>query len=201
MPWKEQGAYDDVLFSNLRKLMSDPPRYLVQVNGKDLEVSAEDFMIFSRLRQKIYQQLDLMITPMKQPQWEQQIRQLTVTKENIEAPEDASLSGLIIQRFEEFLSLRERATNKEDLLRGLPVVQNDQIIFRVADFRRHLQIFKLDRMDGSELYFLLRKKGCTHARVRLAGKTVAVWSCPLTATNDQTEDFAIPEFEVPDEPF
>jgi hypothetical protein len=201
MPWKEQGAFDDAHITDLCKLMTDPPRYLVKVNGKELEISSDDFMVYTRFRTKVYQYLDLMITPMKQPQWEQQIRELTIHKKNIEAPEDASLAGLVIQRFEEFLSLRERATNKEDLLRGLPVVQGDQIIFRVADFRRHLQIYKLDRMDGSELYFLLRKKGATHTRVRLAGKTVAVWSCPLTATNDQTEDFAIPEFEMPEEPF
>ena len=200
-PWNEAGSFDDLLISRLRKLATDPPRYIVDINGRDLEVAADDFLNFGAFRRQVYHKLDLMITPMKQPQWEQQIRELTLSKENIDVPEDASIQGLVIQRFEEFLSLRERATTKEDLLRGLPVVQNDQILFRVADFRRHLQIFKLDKLEGAELFMLLRRKGCAHSRIRLAGKIIAVWIIPLTATNDQTEDFAIPEFEVPDEPF
>ncbi len=200
-PWQEPNAYDDLAISGLRKLVANPPRYIVSVNGRDLEVGAEEFLNFQKFRAAVYHQLDLMAQPMKQPQWEQLIRELTMTKENIDMPEDASLEGLVLQRFDEFLSLRERTTGKEDILRGLPVVHNDQILFRISDFKRHLQIFKLDKLEGTELFQLLKKRAATHAKVRISGKVISVWQVPLATANDQTEDFALPEFDPPDEPF
>src|SRR5262245_21901500 len=107
MPWKEAGAYDDLLVTHLRKVHSDPPRYIVEVNGRDLELCVDDFLNFNHFRRQIYVKLDLMVKPLKQPQWELQVRALTQHKEVIAAPDDASLRGLIIERFHEFLSLRQ----------------------------------------------------------------------------------------------
>jgi hypothetical protein len=201
MPWKESDAFDELLVTNLRKVTTNPPRYILEVNGKDVELAAEDFIDFRKFRQKVYLNLDLMITPMKQPQWELLVRTLTAAKQNIEAPDDASLEGQVMQRFEEFLSLRERATSKEDLLRGLPFQEGDLILFRVSDFRRHLQIYKMDKLEGAQLYLLLRQHNAKHGYRRIAGKAAMIWSVPVSVANDQSEDFALPEFETPEEQF
>jgi hypothetical protein len=197
MPWKEQGAYDDLLVGNLRKVLSDPPRYLVEVNGRELEVSADDFLNFAAFRKQAYLKLDLMVQPLKQPQWDQQIKQLTADMNVVEAPEDASIKGLVIERLHEFLSLKDRAMSREDILKGLPVQDNDLILFKISDFRRHLQIYKLDtKVEMGELFMMLQNEGASHKRVRVAGKLITVWGFPLVRLNQQTDDFVEPDFKA-----
>jgi hypothetical protein len=196
MPWKEADAYDEFQVGHLRKLLTTPPRYIVEVNGRDLELGADEFLSFGQFRKKVYQALDFMVAPMKQGQWDQQIRELTTKKEDIDAPEDASFKGLVMEKFFEFLSLRERAVNKEDILRGLPVQQDKSVVFRLSDFRRHLQTYKLDKIDGSELFLLLKDSGCSHKRIRVSGKLMTAWAYPLEKTNDQTEDFEVSNFSA-----
>lgn len=195
MPWKEQGAYDDLLVGHLRKVSSEPPRYIVEVNGNDLELSADDFINFNHFRRQVYIKLDLMVRPLKQPQWDLQIRGLTLNRENILAPDDASTRGLIIERFHEFIALRHRSINREDILRGLPVTIDGLVLFRASDLRRHLQIYKLDKIDMGELFLILKTVGLDHRRLRISGKLLTVWSFPAASANAQTEDFEVPEFE------
>lgn len=194
MPWQERGSYDDFVVSNCRKFLSDPPKYTIEVNGRDIGLSWEELFTYRILKSRIGERLDLMCPDIKQAQWEQQLRQLLATKTDVEAPDDASMMGLIVEKFYEFLTLRERAQNKEDLLKGLPVQAEGKVLFKASDFRRYLQGYKLDKFEMADLFIALRKQGCDHARVRVNGKLVTVWAFPLTATNEQTEAFAMPDF-------
>src|SRR5678815_1039670 len=121
---------------------------------------------------------------MKQQQWEMKLRTLLSTLETVEAPDDASLEGLILDRFHEFLTLRERAQNREDILRGLPVEDGASVLFRVGVFRGYLKRFKLDRIEGNELYMALRKDGCEFKRLRISGRIVSVWAYPVDKLNE-----------------
>jgi hypothetical protein len=196
-PWDEPAAFDQVACSRFRKVMTDPPRYILEVNEKDIELSAEEFMSFPKFKAQVFMRLDLVIQTMKQPQWEQQLKLLTETKEDIPVPTDASLPGLVLQRFHEFLSLRERSNSKEDLLRGLPVTVDELILFRFSDLISHLHVYRLDKMDQGQLFSLLKSQGAGHKVVKLNGRLTTVWSFPEIATNEQTEDFIVPAFTKP----
>ena len=194
-PWHEEGSYDDFTVGNLRKLSTDPPKYIVEVNGRDIVLTWEELLNFRNFKSKCGQVLDLMISGMKQPQWEMQIREMLSRKSNVDAPDDASMMGLVLDKFHEFLTLRERAQEREDLLRGLPVQSGDVVLFRAGDLRRYLQGFKLDKFEGSELFLALRKEGCEHARVRINGRLCTIWSYPLKDVNEQTQEFAAADFK------
>jgi hypothetical protein len=194
MPWDERGSFDDLLVSHLRKLGTSPPKYILEVNGHDITLDWENFYNFKLFKASVGESLNLIVGGMKQPQWEQQVRDLLAKREDIEAPEDASMQGLVIQKFHEFLTLRERAQNREDLLRGLPVQDGPNVLFRASDLHRYLQGSKLDKLEGSEIFLALRRDGCVHRRVRINGRVTTVWSYPLERVNEQTEAFAIPDF-------
>lgn len=194
MPWQERGSYDEFIVANCRKFLSDPPKYTIDVNGRDITLVWDELFNYRILKSRIGERLDLITPDMKQAQWEQQLRTLLSTKVEVEAPDDASMMGLIIEKFYEFLTLRERAQTKEDLLKGLPVQAEGKILFKAADFRRYLQGHKLDKFEMSDLFIALKKQGCDHARVRINGKLVTVWAFPLVSTNEQTEAFAMPDF-------
>lgn len=190
MPWNEKGTYDDMLISRLRKLLTDPPRYVIEVNGHDVELSSEEFISFGRFRIRLLELLDLVIEPMKQPSWESTIKTLLQQKEDIAAPEEASLAGQLMERVMEFLSHRDRARSLEDLLRGLPVTEDDRVLFRVTDFQRFLLAHRVEgRVETAQLYQLLRARGATHVRIWVLGQRVNVWSYPLSGVNEQKENF------------
>lgn len=190
MPWNEKGTYDEVLISQLRKLLTDPPRYLLEVNGNDVELSSEEFLSFAVFRKRLMELRDLVIEPIKQPSWEVQVRDLLKAKEDIAAPDEASMTGQVLDRISSFLAFRDRAQSLEDLQRGLPYTEGNRVFFRIADFQRYLQN---NRVEGhvmtAQLYQILRGKGATHDRLSIGGQKVAVWSFPLAGLNERTDPF------------
>ncbi len=195
MPWDEAGSFDDFITSNCRKFLSDPPRYLVEVNGHDVTLAWEDLFYFKNFKSSVGQKLNLIIPNLKQPQWEQQLRDLLAKKTDIEAPEDASTMGIVIEKFYEFMTLRERAREKEDLLKGLPIQVGQEVMFRASDFKRFLQTFKLDRENMSDVFLVMRREGARHHTMRIKGKVIRVWAYPLNKTNDQNESFDVTDFK------
>lgn len=194
MPWEEHGSFDDLVVTNCRKLLTDPPKYLLEVCGKDVKLTWSEFSEFRKFKSKVGEDLDLVIAGRKQPSWEQTVRKLLAEKTDIAAPEDASNMGLVIDKLHEFLVLRERATDIDDLLRGLPFQQGRSVLFRIADFKRYLQGFKLDKVEGSDFFLTIRKHGAVYRRATVKGRQIAVWSYPLTEQNEQTEEFKAPSF-------
>lgn len=194
MPWDEDAEFDELDAKNCRKLTTDPPRYILEINGFDITLLWEELYSFVKFRSKLGQMLNLIIAPRKQASWEQTLRALIVSKIDIDAPEDASMMGLVVDKLHEFLVLRERATEREDILRGLPVQEGNDVIFRAVDFKRYLQAFKLDRVEGADLFLVVRAQGAHHKRIRLNGRLIGVWSYPLKHVEEQTQEFGVPDF-------
>jgi hypothetical protein len=194
-PWHEDGSFDDFVTSNCRKFLSDPPRYLVEVNGQDVTLEWDDLFNFRNFKSSVGQKLNIIIPNLKQPQWEQQLRELLSKKVDIEAPEDASTMGIVLEKFGEFLTLRERASEKEDLLKGLPIQVGEEVMFRASDFKRYLQTYKLDKENLQDVFLVLRRQGCRHHTMRVKGKVTRVWAYPLNQTNEQTEVFSAVDFK------
>jgi hypothetical protein len=194
MPWQEDGGFDDLVVTNCRKLLSDPPKYIIDVNGKDITLSWEEFYSFAKFKSRVGQQLNFVFANRKQASWEQVVRTLLTGRTDIEAPSDAGVMGLVVEKLHEFLTLRERALNREDLLRGLPIQDGPNVLFRASDLKRYLQGFKLDKVEMPDLFAMLKSHGTTHKTVRISGRVVNVWSYPVKMINEQTEDFHVHDF-------
>jgi hypothetical protein len=197
MPWQESGQLDDLDVKNCRKLLTDPPQYILNVNGQDIKLDWEEFYQFGTFKSKIGQVLNVIVATRKQASWETTVRTLLNNRVDLTAPKDASLIGLVIEKLHEFLTLRERATDREDLLRGLPVEHGNFVLFRMSDLRRYLQGYKLDRIDGPKLFLTLKEHGVEDRRIRINGKVIFAWGYPLKQLTDseQTEDFKVQDFE------
>ncbi len=128
---------------------------------------------------------------MKQASWETMIRDLLKTKEDIEAPEEASLAGSVWEHLHDFLGNYTKSRSVDDVLRGLPAEQDKIIVFRITDFQRYLAARRTNNknIDNAWLYQLLREKGATHLRPWILGKRVNLWGFPKDKLNVQREDF------------
>ena len=194
-PWDEPRNFSNFIASNCRKFLSDPPRYIIDVNGKDITLTWDNFQIFKNFRSEVGQRLNMVIPLLKQEQWMQMVGDLLEKRAEIEAPEDASPLGIIIEKFHEFLSLRERATEKEDILKNLPVEVDNDILFRASDLKRHLQAIKLDTEQLADIFLALKSQGCRSHTIRINGKVTRVWAYPKANVNEQTEMFTATNFK------
>ena len=199
-PWKEAGAFDDFQATHLRKFLTDPPTYLLEVNGHDIALSDDEFFSFRKLKKTVEAKLDLIIGDIKQAQWDQMRRELHQSQEEIEAPSDASDEGMILGHVMDFLGKFRLTEDKEDLLQGSPVKHGDDVWFRVLDLQRFLHLHRRVVLKNNLLYQLIRQHGGTHGTANIKGKYVHVWKFPVDKLNLQTEEFTRVSFErSPDE--
>jgi hypothetical protein len=193
-PWEDDSNFDEFNLTNLRKIKTDPPTYIVEVNSKDVHLNSDEFRSFEKFRKRIFELQDLVVRQIKQAQWEQKIRVLLLNKEDIEAPDDASIFGSVSGKIDDYLALSGRATNKEDLLRGLPIVEKEKILFQVDHLQRYL-LSQKTLIPNQELYSVLHRRGCNFSLIKIKGKVIRAWAIPLNVVNQQTEDYTREYFE------
>lgn len=195
MPWEEHGTFDEILTSHLRKLLTTPPRYILEISGQDVTFTTQELLRFPLFRAKVMEVTDLLPAPQKQTRWESELRDLLKTKVDIEAPPDASPEGIVITLFHQFVSVRERADDVEALNRGIPVIKDKVVLFRAQDLKRYLRARQATELKMQDVFLLLREEGCSTQRIRVLGRHLHVWNVPLERINEQTEEFSITEPE------
>lgn len=197
MPWDEEGAFEPLIINNLRKVMTDPPTYLMEVNGHDLEFTWPDLRNFRRFQDAVVQKLNKVIAPIKEGKWMMMLNDQLKTVEEIPAPEDASIKGTILAKAQDYFGLHAWAREKDQILLGQPYLdaESDEVWFRAADLQRYLKGQKVETIEMHELYMVLRQLGCKHRDVVLKGKKQTLWSVPKTKINVQTVDFDKPQFQ------
>lgn len=193
-PWEDDNNFDEIVVSNLRKILTDPPTYILEVNSKDLHLSSDQFRMFDKLRKRIFEIHDAVTRPMKQAQWEQKVRELLASKTEIQAPDDASEYGSISNKIDDFLSLSERSKGREDLLRGMPILEKDKILFQVGFLQKYLLSQKVI-VDNKDLFAILHRRQCNYDMVKIKGKVVRAWSIPAKLVNRQEEDYTEAQFD------
>jgi hypothetical protein len=195
MPWQEGGSFDDFTVSKLRKIDTKPPRYRLEVNGTDIEMSTDDLRNYQVGFKKVcFEHLNLILPPSKQEFWDVKLRELMETIEIIEAPPDASLNGMVMLKVLEFTALSERAKKLEDVLKGIPFRNKDLVVFRSIDLQKYLQSARF-AIEAQVLYQLLLSEGGSHQSLNIKGKSVMVWRLPVVAGSMQTEAFDEVEHE------
>lgn len=193
-PWEDGSNFDEITTGNLRKIVTDPPTYILEINGRDLHLTSEEFRSFDKLRKRVFEIHDAVIRPIKQQQWDQKMRELLRSKIDIEAPDDASEYGAINNKIDDYLCLSDRSKGREDLLRGMPILEETNILFQVNYLQRYLASQKV-MIENKDLFSALHRRKCNHTLIKIKGKTVRAWSIPASEVNRQDEDYTEAIFE------
>lgn len=180
---------------SLRKVTTDPPRWLLNVAGKEIELQTEELMLVPRFRRAILEKCSLIFPLLKQFEWDEKLGELLTDLETIEAPEDAGVSGQFKVLFLEFLVRRRNARKREDILTGLPVEEGNVVYFRGSDFISFLERKHFKDYDASRIFLALRSLGAGHTKWNVKGVGIQLWF--IATPKDQDEDF---EPVVSDEP-
>lgn len=173
---------------NLRKVMTDPPRWILSVNGSDVDLQTDDLMLIPRLRRAIMDKCSLVFPVMKQHEWDDQLSQLLQNHTVIEAPDDAGVSGVFQYLFRDFLRRRTNARTKDDLLGGLPFEEGGKVYFRSIDLIGFLERKKFREYDSSDVFITLRRLGAGHTKWNVKNQGLQLWFIE-TPSDDQDQDF------------
>lgn len=183
---------DMPVFSEVKKFNTDPVKWSIKVDGKEIVMSTSTIMDFRLVRMAIAENLTKLVPPMKNDQWSRILAPLMIVAESVDAPQDASNYGVVLTRLREFLqkadltSTGEDITKRNAILRGSPVLQlkdgERTIFFRGTDFKEYLKKTRSDELKGVDLWMHLKDHGVEHGKLRIGKNLHHVWM--VKATDD-----------------
>jgi hypothetical protein len=210
-------------FVGVIKYLTDPVKWAIKVQklgtvdiGLVNNIPTDLIYNFEYIKSRVTETLCIGVPSITKRNWEKIIIPMLNKAEEKELPEDASVSGAISARLNEFLdkadigkSHGEDLKEREKLLRGVPCVtsirterKNDKgvmqemyeksVVFRGMDFVKYLKMVKSEDVKGSNLWFALSNQlGLSHQKISVSGKKMTVWCIPYS-------QYERPEHSIPD---
>ncbi len=187
-----EGSLAPVMLGALTKIDSNPPMWIIDVEGYRLELTAEDLMQQQRFRKMCMEKVNKLPAMMPQSAWEGLIRERLAQVEIIAAPPDSGPEGQFKSHLENFCSSRVSANNQDELLLGKPWHDEAEGVtwFRSPDLLRYLDQQHFREFKERQIWGILRGMGAGHKQVMIKGKCVSIWSVPMFSK--QSEGFEVP---------
>lgn len=179
------NAADDlgVLLSHLTKIDTTPPTWIIAVNGMRIELEDTETLQNQTAFHKIcIERLNIWPNRIKQPAWATIVKNLLAHVEIIDAPEDASPVGQLLDLVEEFCLTKAQARTRDEILIGKPYKEEGYTHFRSIDLMRFLSQRRFKEIDkANKVWSILRERGALNKVFSVAGKSIRVWSIPSHA--------------------
>lgn len=195
------------LFAALTKYCSEPVRWEMSID--DVRVSnipTEILLDWSAMRKLAAEKLTKIFPLIKNQEWERILSPLMKEARIVDAPDDASVAGIIRARLREFagkadlMSTGEIVADRKAMLRGLPCVQVYQgervVMFRAQDFVNFLKRAKAESLTGVNLWFAVKDIGVGHTKLRAGEYNINVWYVPLDEVMKDNPEPSKPEFKA-----
>lgn len=190
-----EGNEDDpmVNIGALVKLMTNPPVWIIDVDGVRMELDTDDLLSQDRFRKRCVELINNYPNRIKPISWEKMIREKLRNVEMVEAPDDAGAEGRMWFMLDNFCTGMSQARVKEEMLMGKPWTEGGRTYFRGSDFQRYLEQQHFRSMSSKELWAAMRRRGAQHHSYNIKGKCVQCWSVPAFTVQDS--DFDVPSVE------
>jgi hypothetical protein len=177
-------------FTDLVKFTSDPVRWELKIDGKLVTgISTTQLLEWRFMREVVADKLTRVVPMIKNGEWERILAKAMADVRVIDAPDDASISGIVRARLHDFAAradLMSPGTATEDrsaLLRGLPVVQVYQgermVMFRSQDFVNYLKRTRSEELKGVGLWLAVRDVGVLNTKIKVKNNPINVWMYPV----------------------
>lgn len=161
-------------------VMTDPPYWIVTVNGVRIELTADEIQSQHFFVKKCIEKIRHHPSKISEKQWRTEMNKMLESATPVEAPEDASVTGELREHLRQFCTVFTQAETKEEILTGKPYTDMDdkETIFRGADFRAYLESKHFKALTGSRLFAALRAYGVRHKQYWVAEQNIHVWCIP-----------------------
>ena len=190
----------EVIPTSLRKYLTDPPLWHLDIDGKTLILETRELHSFALYQQRCMDVLNQCPPDIKKKDWVARLNQLLQNVQEIEVPPDMTKSGLLQDAIAEFCKNTE--SSAKVALLASAVYRNEEEDthewwFRGRDLVKYIRDFKgMKGIKEAEVYSELKALGATTAVKYIdksAGNT-SVWVLKTednTALNVSADDFKL----------
>lgn len=185
-----------VIDSEALKIATDPPFWLLTVNGVRIKMFGEDFMQQRRFQQLCLERVGFMPNLLANDKWREQVNQVLRNSQEVAAPDDASVGGELAYLLKQFCTVYAQAETREEILTGKPYTEEGETYFRAADFKKFLDLQHFRGLAGPKLYAELRGLGLQHKQFWVADQNLTVW---VVKAYTSPAAAAVPAHKVTDE--
>jgi len=169
--------------TGLTKLDSDPPQWILQIDGQRITMSTEMLTNYGLLRKRCLEVLDRLPRRMSAKEWEEILQWLT-SEENyvvIPAPDDVGPVGILLDHLRSFIDKGDHGgtSAKEDLLINGRWYDDETgiVYFRGASFMAYLNSRRFNLLKSQEIHAAMRSKcDAKYGKFNIKGKCVSYWS-------------------------
>jgi len=184
----------------ITKICSDPPTWVVQINGSRIRMSTDELLTQSKFGKRCVESINFLPPTLKAPKWVAFINAMLAERREVEAPPDAGPAGQFMHHLEQFCVTKAPANSRDEILLGKPWhdEESGRTFFRSADLFKYLEQQRFRDLKENQIYALLHDVANVKKDFfNLKGRGVNVWGVPTF--DRQTEDFDVPR--VPEEEF
>jgi hypothetical protein len=190
-----------VVFGSLRKIDTQPPAWIWDVDGARIELTTEQLKDQGRFHTACIEVLNKWPAPMKPAAWSNLIRDKLASVEVVPAPPDASPEGSMWQHLQHYTLGYTKARTRDELLDGRPWMPSDEdatrygkevvtgrVYFRASDFKHYLESQRMGAVTERRLWTWLRERGAEHHKFNINGRMCACWSIPAFPAPEPTTE-------------
>lgn len=188
-----QGCSEpQIEIGRLVKLCTEPPTWIIDVEGARFELDTEDLMSQARFAKACVERVNRWPPQMKAAAWQRLIQERLTNVELVEAPKEASAEGRFMWHLEQFCVVAAGARVREEMLLGKPWTDNGYHYFRSEDLMRYLHQHHFRDITARKAWSLLRHRAqAKHVQFQIKGRCVQAWAIPEFPK--QTEAFEVPK--------
>ena len=183
-----------------RLIQTNPPRYIWNVNGKDLRLTLSEITIWGKFKNRVIAELGFV--PIKPKDWDNTIDALLAHSQAMEAPADASEEQqlkIFIQRW--FERMRE-ATVHSDLSVGRHIIREVRGIsyyfFKSTPLLNYLKKEYKRSFSSEDLWVFVEKWGGIRHKIRVKTPTgstpCGLWGIPIDFADEAEKQEEAPDW-------
>ena len=166
--------------SSLTKINGDPPIWLLNVDGKRVELSTDALHSQFMFQKECLSQINAFPVAVSNKAWQARVQELLGKLTVIEVPPEATLRGAFEDLLTSFCCDRARGTERQDILQGIAVWTEGRVYFLMKDLMKHLQVNNFTTYSLNRVGFRLRELGADKMYWKdVRGKGVHVWYFPV----------------------
>lgn len=137
---------------------------------------------------------------MKQAEWAEIINQWMSHLTKIEMPPEASPEFQLIEHLDEWLTTRATDESIENLARGIPFKDENEYLFRMADFERYLSTIRFLALKRNQVFDVIKNRlNARKGFAKILNKGTNYWA--VTATFQERDPLSTGGSVGKEEPF
>jgi len=177
--WNIEGVRKLVQVNVSGEQMDDPPRYIISINGRDVQFSRPELTSNMKFREKVFEKLDKMPPRMNNNMWDQMIQHWLMNHEVVDIPYELTETANLGAYLKDYIEVAPEAQTRVDILSGMVLFENGSYLFHFEHFSKFLQQHRYPVKVANVLWTQLRNLGLEKKTTTATGnKKLNYWVVP-----------------------